>query len=316
MVWEFPELQGTMGRYYAEAQGENEAVARAIEDHYKPHGPSDRVPMDLTAIPVALADKFDTLVGFWAIHERPRGSGDPFGLRRAALGIIRICLENGLRFGLRTVLAGAHRLYDAAYIQGRASFLETELLVPQLVEFFADRLKILFRERGARHDLVDAVFALPGQDDLVLVARRVEALGRFLETQDGQNLLTGYRRATNIIRIEEKKDQRSYAGALDAAMLRHPVERHLWETLQATVTEVNQAVGREDFEGAMQRLAALRPAVDEFFDAVTVNVDDAGLRENRLKLLHQIRTVMLEVADFSRVEGRADKDLGNLDTDV
>jgi glycyl-tRNA synthetase beta chain len=303
MVGEFPELQGTMGRYYAEAQGEDPSVARAIEDHYKPQGPSDRVPTDAIAAAVALADKFDALVGFWAINERPRGSGDPFGLRRAALGVIRICLENNLRFGLTGVLAAAYRLYERGRLERQHASVKSDVLVKQLLEFFGDRLKILFRERGARHDLVDAVFALPGQDDLVLVARRVDALGRFLETVDGQNLLTGYRRATNIIRIEERNDRRSYAGATDPSMLRHPVEKRLWEMLQSTAAQVTRAVGREDFEGAMQRLSGLRTTVDEFFDAVTVNVDEPDLRENRLKLLHQIRSVMHEVADFSKIEG-------------
>ncbi len=195
-----------MGRYYAEEQGEDEAVAHACEDHYKPKGPDDLVPSDSVSIAVALADKIDVLVGFWAIDEKPTGSKDPFALRRAALGVIRILLDKSLRLRLLDVV-------DAHYRSGPAIFRD------DLLSFFADRLKVQLRDQGARHDLVDAVFALEGQDDLLLIVRRVEALGKFLDTEDGKNLLAGYKRATNIIRIEEKKDGRAYTGAPDPAAL-------------------------------------------------------------------------------------------------
>jgi glycyl-tRNA synthetase beta chain len=279
MVGEFPELQGLMGKYYAQAQGEDEAVAHAIEDHYKPLGPNDLVPADPVSVAVALADKLDTLVKFWAIGEKPTGSKDPYALRRAALGIIRIVLENGLRLRLR------------------------DMVVPELLEFFADRLKVQLREQGARHDLVDAVFSLEGQDDLLLIVRRVEALAKFLDTDDGRNLLAGYKRAVNIIRIEEKKDNRSYTGAPDPHFYRQAEERALAEGIARAKGEVSVAVAREDFAGAMGGIAKLRPAVDAFFDKVTVNVDDVQLRENRLKLLNQIREATRAVADFSKIEG-------------
>src|SRR5580704_13230794 len=206
MVGEFPELQGVMGRYYALAQGEPPSVAEAIEDHYKPQGPSDRVPASSVAISFALADKLDTLAGFFAIGEKPTGSKDPYGLRRAALGVIALILENKLRFRLRW-------LFDKAFKQAAYSKeSEPELLFGELMSFFSDRLKVYLRERGTRHDLTDAVFALPGQDDLLLFVSRVEALQRFLDTDDGKNLLAGYRRAANIVRAEEKNDGQ---GAFD-----------------------------------------------------------------------------------------------------
>jgi glycyl-tRNA synthetase beta chain len=281
MVGEFPELQGTMGKYYAEEQGEDEAVAHAIEDHYRPKGPDDLVPSEPVSIAVALADKIDTLAGFWAVGEKPTGSKDPFALRRAALGVIRIVLDNKLRLRLQS-------------------------LVPKtddLLSFFADRLKVQLREQGARHDLVDAVFALEGQDDLLLIVRRVEALGKFLDSEDGKNLLAGYKRATNIIRIEEKKDGRAYTGAPRSELYRQAEEKALAATIDAAKEEAARAVGKEDFAAAMRAMAKLRPHVDAFFDKVTVNVDDKGLRENRLKLLNQIREATRTVADFSRIEG-------------
>ena len=297
MVGEFPELQGTMGRYYAEAEGEDEAVAHAIEDHYRPQGPSDLVPADPVSIAVALADKLDLLVGFWAIDEKPTGSKDPYALRRAALGVISIVLDNELRLRLFAVLEFAARGLRTAATAGDRD------LRAGLLDFFADRLKVQLREQGARHDLVDAVFALGGQDDLVLIVRRIEALGRFLETEDGKNLLAGYRRATNIIRIEEKGDERSYTGVPSSKLLRDPLEKHLWNTIQSTAIDVNHHVSREDFESAMETLSTLRTAVDSFFETVTVNVEDRELRENRLKLLNQIREATHAVADFSKIEG-------------
>ncbi|WP_375273991.1 glycine--tRNA ligase subunit beta [Methylorubrum thiocyanatum] len=292
MVGEFPELQGLMGRKYAELQGEHPSVAAAIEEHYKPVGPSDRVPTDPVSIAVALADKLDTLAGFWSIDEKPTGSKDPYALRRAALGVIRAVIERSLRLSLASLVAprfanaGTERTAD-------------------LLAFFADRLKVYLRDQGARHDLIDAVFALPGQDDLLLVVRRVEALGAFLATDDGKNLLAGYKRAANILRIEEKKDGRAYDAAPDAALAAsgEPEERALAEALTATREEASAAVAAEDFSGAMRALSRLRAPVDAFFEKVTVNADDPALRRNRLLLLNALRAATREVAEFSRIEG-------------
>ncbi|MFI5014715.1 MAG: glycine--tRNA ligase subunit beta [Hyphomicrobiales bacterium] len=288
MVGEFPELQGLMGRYYAAQQGEHPSVAAAIEEHYKPLGPSDRVPTDPVSVAVALADKLDMLVGFWAIDEKPTGSKDPFALRRAALGVIRLVLENGVRLELAPLLQ--HHLGKVA----------------DLLSFFADRLKVLLREQGARHDLVDAVFALPGQDDLVMIVRRVEALGSFLDTENGKNLLAGYRRAANILRIEEKKDGVSYDAAPDLHLLEAhglPQEKALAHVLEAAAKHAREHVLKEEFGAAMSALAELRPAVDAFFDKVTVNAPEPVLRANRLKLLSGLRRAVHEVANFSRIEG-------------
>lgn len=292
MVGEFPELQGLMGRKYAELQGEHPSVAAAIEEHYKPVGPSDRVPTDPVSIAVALADKLDTLAGFWSIDEKPTGSKDPYALRRAALGVIRAVIERSLRLSLASLVAprfanaGTERTAD-------------------LLAFFADRLKVYLRDQGARHDLIDAVFALPGQDDLLLVVRRVEALGAFLATDDGKNLLAGYKRAANILRIEEKKDGRAYDAAPDAALAAsgEPEERALAEALTAAREEASAAVAAEDFSGAMRALSRLRAPVDAFFEKVTVNADDPALRRNRLLLLNALRAATREVAEFSRIEG-------------
>lgn len=290
VVGEFPETQGLMGKYYAQAQGEDPSVAVASEDHYKPQGPNDRVPTDPVSIAVALADKIDVLVGFWAIDEKPTGSKDPYALRRAALGVIRIVLDNALRLQLATTFRS--RLGSTS-----------DSVVVDLLAFFADRLKVQLREQGARHDLVDAVFALDGQDDLVAVVRRVEALGKFLDTDDGKNLLAGFKRAANILRIEEKKDNRAYDGAVDTGLLKQPEEKALANAIAQAKAEAGAAVAREDFATAMAAMAKLRPAVDAFFDKVTVNTDDKALRENRLKLLNQIRAATRAVADFSRIEG-------------
>jgi glycyl-tRNA synthetase beta chain len=422
MVGEFPELQGLMGRYYAIAQGEDRSVAEAIEDHYKPQGPNDRIPTSPVSIAVALADKLDTLVGFFAIDEKPTGSKDPYALRRAALGIIRIVLENRLRFGLRDVVrwallnhivsgfrpeegyaslattydlveqkepnagwwpppfetlldydgfvskhGGGARSYQGGYPdldsdddaselrQRRQSYDEilqrlkrldelvrhakvwdifdpiggseppvqktfiadcdarpfrstyerpAEFVAASLLAFFADRLKIYLREKGARHDLIDAVFALPGQDDLLMIVRRVEALGRLLDSEDGQNLLTGYRRAANILRAEERRDGAgAFATKHDPALLALPAEKDLADGLAAAGAAARERVGREDFEGAMRALATLRAPVDAFFLDVTVNADDPALRRNRLRLLNELREAMHTVADFSKVAG-------------
>jgi glycyl-tRNA synthetase beta chain len=345
VVGEFPELQGLMGRYYAEAQGEDEAVAHACEDHYKPKGPNDLVPGDTVSIAVALADKVDTLVGFWAIDEKPTGSKDPYALRRAALGLIRIVVENELRVPLRALfwqhfgsvardeaLAQAITLLHPLNEQiATISATDIELAVklevlvsekakdvakPHLVQahtflhqahdlisFFADRLKVQLREQGARHDLVDAVFSLSGQDDLLMIVRRVEALGKFLDSDDGKNLLAGVKRASNILRIEEKKDKREYNGAPNEKLYQLAEEKALAEAIAAVKKEAAAAVAKEDFASAMTAIAKLRPRVDAFFDKVTVNVDDKALRENRLMLLNEIREATRAVADFSKIEG-------------
>ncbi len=310
MVGEFPELQGLMGRYYAAGQGESSAVAAAVEDHYRPQGPSDRVPVEPVSIAVALADKLDTLVGFWAIDEKPTGSKDPFALRRAALGVIRIVVENGLRLKLvdtldRHAAASAETRPGVRPIVGTShDDVHADRTSADLLGFFADRLKVYLRDKGARHDLIDAVFALPGQDDLVLVVRRVEALGSFLDTEDGRNLLAGYRRAANILKAEEKRDG---AGAFDGvhnpALLDMVEERALAEALLPVEVGVAEAVAAEDFARAMLALASLRAPVDSFFDRVTVNADDPAMRLNRLRLLAALRRTMLGVADFARVTG-------------
>jgi glycyl-tRNA synthetase beta chain len=298
IVGEFPELQGTIGKYYAQAQGEDEAVAHAIEDHYRPKGPDDLVPSDPVSVAVALADKLDTLIGFWSVGEKPTGSKDPFALRRAALGIIRLVLENEIRLSLIKVIKSS-----AADLNTNAAVMNRKQLPVDLLGFFADRLKVQLREQGARHDLVDAVFALESQDDLLLIVRRVEALGQFLDSEDGKNLLAGYKRATNIIRIEEKKDNRHYTGAPQIKLYRQPEEKALASAIETAKTEAAGAVDKEDFVAAMRAVAKLRPAVDAFFDKVTVNVEEKPLRENRLKLLNQIREATRAVADFSKIEG-------------
>jgi glycyl-tRNA synthetase beta chain len=279
VVGEFPELQGIMGRYYALNDGEDDAVANAVRDHYRPLGPNDEVPGAPVSVAVALADKLDTLTRFFSIGERPTGSGDPFALRRAALGVIRIVLEGDIRLAL-----------------GKIEHFSSELL-----SFFADRLKVALREKGVRHDLIDAVFALGGEDDLVRLVRRVEALQSFLRTDDGANLLTGYRRAANILKIEERKDKKDYRGVPDG--LKQDEEIDLQRDLTRAKVEVAKAIKAEDFAGAMRELARLRVSVDRFFDKVTVNAEDKVLRENRLKLLSQIVETAHHVADFSKVEG-------------
>jgi glycyl-tRNA synthetase beta chain len=324
MVGEFPELQGLMGRYYAEAAGAKPEIARAIELHYKPKGPNDTVPRveegDAVAVAVALADKLDTLVGFWAIGEKPTGSGDPYQLRRAALGVIRIVLENDLRLPLEpamfdhlanrfTACAAVDSAFkrSSAYKQSLQSSGLSSTIVDDLLSFFADRLNVHLREKGARHDLIDAVFSLGGQDDLALIVKRVGALGEFLKTDDGANLLIGVRRAINIVRDEEKKDKKSHAGAADASLLREPQEKALHQAIQKVKKDTAAAINVENFAGAMRALAELRAPVDAFFDKVTVNVADdpdaAGLRANRLALLSEIRAATLNVADLSKIAG-------------
>ena len=302
VVGEFPELQGLMGRYYAQAQGEDEAVAHACEDHYKPQGPNDLVPTDPVSVAVALADKMSVLVAFWSIDQKPTGSKDPYALRRAALGVIRIVLDNSLRIRLLPLIETAIR--KCLLATGTKSPIAENHSVPaDLLAFFADRLKVQLREQGARHDLVDAVFALEGQDDLVLIVRRVEALAQFLDTEDGKNLLAGFKRAANILRIEEKRDNKTYDGPPDERLYQLPEEIALARAVSVAKDEAGRAVAAEDFAAAMTAMARLRPHVDAFFDKVTVNVDDPALRANRLKLLNEIRAATRTVADFSRIEG-------------
>jgi glycyl-tRNA synthetase beta chain len=293
MVGEFPELQGVMGRYYAMAQKTAPSIAAAIEEHYKPQGPGDRVPTDPVSIAVALADKVDMLVGFWSIGETPTGSKDPYALRRAALGVIRIILENGLRLPL---------LYEFRLAQSHLPLHANK--AGDLLVFFADRLKVYLREKGARHDLIDAVFALEDQDDLVMIVTRVDALGKFLDTEDGRNLLAGYKRAANILRAEEKKDgEGAFEGRHDVNLRSLDEENALADAIDLARSETGERVKAEDFEGAMQALAKLRAPVDAFFDKVTVNADDANIRINRLRLLNELRATMHQVADFSKIAG-------------
>jgi len=331
MVGEFPELQGIMGRYYAKADGEDDAVAEAIAEHYRPLGPSDAVPAAPVARVVALADKLVTLIFLWRAGERPTGSKDPFALRRTALGIIRIVLENGLRLSLALVarlayaLADPKRLADlderlrgdlsnAALLEGTADELlrlasatapgtSDQAQWDEILAFIADRLKVALRDKGTRHDLIDAVFSLGAADDLARLVARVEALQSFLKSDDGANLLTAYRRAANILKAEEKKDKKAFDGEPDPEALVSPEEKTLYVELATAAEMLTAEVERERFVEAMAVMARLRKPVDAFFDRVTVNDKDARLRENRLKLLARLRAALHRVADFSRVEG-------------
>ena len=304
VVGEFPELQGLMGKYYALAQGEDASVAAACEEHYKPQGPADRVPNDPVSVAVALADKIDTLVGFFWIDEKPTGSKDPYALRRAALGTIRTVLSNDIRLALRRkAIPAAMALFGHSKSASANRHIDKMSLETDLLAFFADRLKVQLREQGARHDLVDAVFALEGQDDLLMIVRRVEALAAFLDTDDGKNLLAGTKRANNILAIEEKRDKRRFDGAPNPALYSLAEEKALADAIDLVKVEASVAVMNEDFATAMGAMAKLRPAVDAFFDHVKVNEDDPKIRENRLKLLNEIRSATRAVADFSRIEG-------------
>jgi glycyl-tRNA synthetase beta chain len=296
VVGEFPELQGIMGRYYALHDGHPAAVADAIAEHYAPKGPEDRCPSAPVSVAVALAEKVDTLVGFWAIDEKPTGSKDPFALRRAALGVIRLIVENKLRLSLTQAFDASSRAYGAAVrlsAEARAD----------LIAFFAERLKVHLKERGVRHDLIAAVFALTAEDDLVRLLARVDALQKFLASEDGADLLVAYRRAANIVRIEEKRDGAAYRGDVDAKALQQDEERVLMQALTDGRKAVTAALPKEDFAGAMLALSRLRAPVDAFFDNVTVNADDKALRSNRLRLLAQITGTLEQVADFSKIEG-------------
>ncbi len=286
MVGEFPELQGVMGGYYAAAQGEAEAVSEAVRDHYRPQGPGDTVPTAPVSVAVALADKLDTLAGFFSIGQAPTGSRDPFALRRAALGVIRLVFENGLRVRLGDLIASAQLAYDEP--------------AAGLLAFFADRLKVSLRDQGKRHDLVDAVFAL-GDDDLVRLTNRIDALGAFLATDDGANLLAGFKRASNILAAEARKG--ALPEGVPVRVAAPPEEQALFDALTAERPRIDAALASEDFVGAMAALAALRAPVDAFFDSVLVNAEDPVVRANRLRLLARVREETRKVADFSLVSG-------------
>ncbi|EXL10201.1 glycine--tRNA ligase subunit beta [Aquamicrobium defluvii] len=334
VVGEFPELQGAMGRKYALLQGEQPSVAAAIEEHYKPQGPSDRVPDDPVSVAVALADKLDTLVGFWAIDEKPTGSKDPYALRRAALGVVRLALSGERKLELSKLFALVFGWQDEARIEKELEDYEAALtagnsgdvdgeedfdnaisgyerrirqeaaakagpMIADLLSFFHDRLKVYLKDQGARHDLIDAVIT-PQADDLLAIVRRVEALGTFLETEDGKNLLAGTRRAANILAAEEKKGT-AIAGAVDPSLFREETEKSLFEAVSKAELEAREAIGKEDFSAAMRALSNLRAPVDAFFEHVLVNDEDAAVRANRLALLSRIRAATGEVADFSRI---------------
>ncbi len=304
VVGEFPELQGAMGRKYALLQGEHPSVAAAIEEHYKPQGPSDRVPTDPVSIAVALADKLDTLVGFWAIDEKPTGSKDPYALRRAALGVVALIRANRLNFDLLCPIYQHAKLWPNVDALGVAF---------ELCDFLADRLKVQLRDQRARHDLVDAVIekgirgsppmqGMENVKNLYLVVRRVEALGSFLDTEDGRNLLAGTKRAANILAAEEKKGT-AVADAVDEALLREPAETALFAAVNQAESKAGEAIQNEDFSGAMRALSALREPVDSFFEKVLVNDEDLAVRANRLALLARIRAATGAVADFSKIAG-------------
>jgi glycyl-tRNA synthetase beta chain len=303
VVGEFPELQGAMGRKYALLQGEHPSVAAAIEEHYKPQGPSDRVPTDPVSVAVALADKLDTLVGFWAIDEKPTGSKDPYALRRAALGVVRILVENGIRLALTPIFGSAYEW--ANYLDKNAvTALERkaeQIYRSDLLAFFHDRLKVYLRDQGARHDLIDAVIT-PQSDDLLQIVRRVEALGSFLDTEDGKNLLAGTKRAANILAAEEKK-KTIIAERVEPALFRENAEKALFVAVNQAEKEAGQAIQNEDFSAAMLALSVLREPVDSFFERVLVNDEDQAVRANRLALLARIRAATEQVADFSKIAG-------------
>jgi glycyl-tRNA synthetase beta chain len=319
MVGEFPELQGTMGTYYARAAGHSEAVAAACTTHYQPLGPHDEVPTDPVAIAVALADKIDTLTGFWAIDEKPTGSKDPYALRRAALGVIRLTRDNALRLPLGALLApsfkralvaslpsgegGYGQVTDADVLGPAEAPRSTDDLIQNLIAFFHDRLKVHLRDQGIRHDVIDACLAMPGADDLTLLVKRAEALSDFLKTEDGENLVQGFRRANNILIQAEERDGVEYSFGPDPKLAETDEERALFAALDTAEAAIAPAMETEDFAAAMRAMAALRAPIDAFFEAVQINTDNAILRRNRLNLLHRIRATCLQVADLARLEG-------------
>ncbi|WP_414898463.1 glycine--tRNA ligase subunit beta [Rhodovulum sp. YEN HP10] len=347
MVYEFPELQGLMGRYYAAVAGLPAEVAEACALHYKPLGPSDEVPIAPVSVAVALADKIDTLTGFWAIDEKPTGSKDPFALRRAALGVIRLIVSNGVRLQLEGFLdwrlshfmdvtkvfpsygaeeaAAALRKFqtDKPWVSRHLSELADEIegqnkehdrlradylrdfsgKSSDLLSFFHDRLKVHLRAEGIRHDVIDACLAMPGNDDLTLLVRRAEALQAVIGTEDGENLVQGFKRANNILTQAEEKDGVEYSFGADRKFADDPAEQALFDALDAAEAVIGPAMEAEDFAGAMAAMAALRGPVDAFFEAVQVNSDNEIIRRNRLNLLHRIRTTCGRVADLTRIEG-------------
>ncbi len=310
MVGEFPELQGMMGRYYARHDGEADAVAEAIADHYKPLGPSDDCPTKPVSMVTALADKIDTLVAFFAIAEKPTGSRDPFALRRAAQGVIRIILENRLRVPLAEAFARAR---SGPGIPAAVDLSEIQVVVDELLTFVTDRLKVHLRDQGVRHDLIAAAFARLGvsavpytggyEDDLVRLLARVRALEAFLGSEDGASLLVAYRRASNIVTIEDRKDGFFRRTDAEFSLLKQPEEKALALALDRVRERASKFFAGEKFEETMAELARLRRPVDEFFASVTVNTEEPKLRENRLRLLSAIRATMNQVADFSLIEG-------------
>jgi glycyl-tRNA synthetase beta chain len=285
-----------MGMYYAQAAGLPDAVAKAARDHYSPLGPTDTVPADPVSIAVALADKIDTLTGFWAIDEKPTGSKDPFALRRAALGVIRLILSNALRLDLRALRQIGDSAIPAALKSGAGND-------DSLLSFFHDRLKVFLKDQGIRHDLIDACLAMPGHDDLTLLVKRAEALAAFLKTEDGPNLLAGFKRANAILSQAEAKDGVEYSYGADLKFAETDVERALFAALDRTEATITPAVQAEDFAAAMSAMATLRAPIDAFLDATQINTDNAILRRNRLNLLHRIRAICSGVADLTKVEG-------------
>ncbi|PJE34281.1 glycine--tRNA ligase subunit beta [Pseudooceanicola lipolyticus] len=292
MVYEFPELQGLMGRYYIEAAGQPAEIAAVAQEHYSPLGPSDDVPTAPLSVAVALADKIDMLTGFWAIDEKPTGSKDPFALRRAALGVIRLVLENGLRLQLDQIFA--------SHLEAGA---ETAGLSADLLAFLHDRLKVYLRDQGIRHDIIDACIAMPGNDDLALLVMRAQALDAVLKTEDGENLLQGFKRANNILTQAEDKDGVEYSFGADPKFAEDATETALFGALDAAQARISPALEAQDFPTAMTAMAELRAPIDAFFEAVQVNSDNQIVRRNRLNLLGQIREICLNVADLTRIEG-------------
>jgi len=312
VVGEFPEVQGIMGRYLAENDGEPSEVAVAVADHWKPQGPSDDCPVAPVSVAVALADKIDTLVSFFVVGEKPTGSKDPFALRRAALGVIRLIVENKLRLELRRILfpAAVPVWADTAAASAgskdeavKAGVDASHLVASELIAFFHDRLKVTLKDQGIAHDLINALLSGGSEDDLTRLVAKAQALKSFLDTEDGKNVLAAYRRASNILRIEEKKDGTGYAGPADRSRFAPDEEKALGARLDEVLPLARAALAKEGFAECMAALALLRKPVDAFFEKVTVNADDAALRVNRLTLLAEIRATLSEVADFSRIEG-------------
>ncbi|MEQ9040471.1 MAG: glycine--tRNA ligase subunit beta [Silicimonas sp.] len=320
MVYEFPELQGIMGRYYAQAAGHDDGVPEACQEHYSPLGPSDAVPTHPVSVAVALADKIDTLTGFWAIDEKPTGSKDPFALRRAALGVIRLVLENELKTNLSAALRNhyqrasevMHRITleekkkqggDFVHAVGYVGNWPGQIPMADLLSFLHDRLKVYLRDRGIRHDVIDACLAMPNADDLTLLVKRAEALSDFLKTEDGENLLLGFKRAHNILMQAQEKDGVEYSFGPDPKLAETDEEKALFAALDAAEAKIAPAMETEDFAAAMSAMAGLRGPIDAFFEAVQVNSDNQIVRRNRLNLLHRISAACLSVADLRKVDG-------------